>query len=37
LTTPTVSAPGTPEFGVTFALTAVLAAEVPAPDVPAAT
>src|ERR1700689_4853418 len=34
---PTVSAPGTPEFGVTFALTAVLAAEVPAPDVPAAT
>src|ERR1700760_4399702 len=37
LTTPTVSAPGTPEFGVTFALTAVLASETPAPEAPAAT
>ena len=36
MTTPTVSAPGAPEFGVTFALTAVLAAETPAPEAPAA-
>ena len=30
LTTPTVSEPATPEFGVTFALTAVFADDTPA-------
>src|SRR3984885_14130606 len=33
---PTVSAPGTPEFGVTFALTPVLVSETPEADAPAA-